>query len=146
MTFDDGGADELRADINVTPLVDVMLVLLVIFMVVTPLLQQHLPVDLPTTRTSTETDGSHQVRLSAGADGSVRLNDQPVAKEALASSLQTLYATRSERTIFLEADRGLPYAAVVDLIDACREAGIERVGIVSHKLTAEDAKPGATGS
>jgi biopolymer transport protein ExbD len=60
------------------------------------------------------------------------LNDQPVTKEELATALQSLYATRSERTIFLEADRALSYADVVDVMDSCREAGIERIGIVTH--------------
>ena len=132
MTFGDGNESELRADINVTPLVDVMLVLLVIFMVVTPLLQQHLPVELPTTRTSAAAEEHGQIHLLAAADGTLRLNDQPVTKEELATALQSLYATRSERTIFLEADRALSYADVVDVMDSCREAGIERIGIVTH--------------
>lgn len=135
MTVDDGGGDDLRADINVTPLVDVMLVLLVIFMVVTPLLQQQLSVDLPSTRTSTDVNQTGQVHLTAGADGALRLNDQPLSREDLVPALQNLYATRSERTIFLEADRNLSYAAVVDLMDTCREAGIERIGIITRKAS-----------
>ncbi len=135
MTFDDGAGNDLRADINVTPLVDVMLVLLVIFMVVTPLLQQHLPVELPATRTSTEANAHGQVHLTASADGTVRLNDQPLPKAELAAALQTLYATRADRTIFLEADRNLSYAAVVDLMDACRDAGVERIGVITRKAS-----------
>ena len=123
------GDHVLRSEINVTPLVDVILVLLVIFMVVTPLLQQQLPIDLPSTRTSRAANDSSQVRLTAAADGTLRPNDQPISTADLQPALRDLYATRGDRILFLEADRGLSYAAVVDLIDACREAGIERIGI-----------------
>jgi biopolymer transport protein ExbD len=143
MAVDGGDGDDLRAEINVTPLVDVMLVLLVIFMVVTPLLQQQFPIDLPTTRTSTEAPESSQVHLLASADGSLRLNDQPISKEELAPAMQTLYATRSERTIFLEADRSLNYAAVVELMDACRAAGVDRIGIVTSKESGGETRVGS---
>ena len=139
---DDG--DALRSDINVTPLVDVMLVLLVIFMVVTPLLQHQLPVELPSTRTSQEANDNGQVHLAAAADGSLRLDGEPVASEALGPALQALFATRTERTIFLEADRSLSYAAVVDLMDACRAAGVERIGIITTKTTLEPVSASRT--
>jgi biopolymer transport protein ExbD len=135
--------DALHADINVTPLVDVMLVLLVIFMVVTPLIHEQLPIDLPSTRTSTAAAPDEQVHLTAAADGRLRLNDEPVDRADLERALQQLYAARSERTIFLEADRSLSYAAVVDLMDACRAAGIERIGIITRKADTTGASPAA---
>ena len=125
--------DELKSDINVTPLVDVMLVLLVVFMVVTPLLRQQLPIELPVAEHSRDSQDSSQVTLVAGADGSLLLNEQAVTAEALDSALRDLYAARLEKTIFLEADRSLPYSRVVDLMDACRAAGVERIGIVTKK-------------
>jgi biopolymer transport protein ExbD len=125
--------DELKSDINVTPLVDVMLVLLVIFMVVTPLLKQQLPVELPLAAHSHEAQETSQVTLAATADGTLLLNEQPVAAEALDDALHNLYAERVDKTIFLEADRSLPYSRVVDLMDACRAAGVERIGVVTKK-------------
>ena len=126
-------SDELKSDINVTPLVDVMLVLLVIFMVVTPLLKQQLPVDLPLAEHSREAQESSQVTLVAAADGTLLLDEQPITAEALDRALRDLYAARAEKTIFLTADRSLPYSRVVDLMDACRAAGVERIGVVTKK-------------
>jgi biopolymer transport protein TolR len=126
-------SDELKSDINVTPLVDVMLVLLVIFMVVTPLLKQQVPIELPLAEHSREAQETSQVTLVAAADGTLVLNERPTAPEALDAALQELYATRPDKTIFLEADRSLPYSRVVDLMDACRAAGVERIGIVTKK-------------
>lgn len=125
--------DELKSDINVTPLVDVMLVLLVIFMVVTPLLKQQLPVELPLAAHSREAQDTSQVTLVAAADGTLLLNDHPVAAEALDTALRDVYAARADKTIFLEADRSLPYSRVVDLMDSCRAAGVERIGVVTKK-------------
>jgi biopolymer transport protein ExbD len=125
--------EELKSDINVTPLVDVMLVLLVIFMVVTPLLKQQVPVELPLAEHSREPQDTSQVTLVAAADGTLLLNEQPVAAEALDAALHDAYAARADKTIFLEADRTLPYSRVVDLMDACRAAGIERIGVVTKK-------------
>jgi len=133
MTIDNGAQDGLRSEINVTPLVDVMLVLLVIFMVVTPLLHQELRVDLPVARASQDVTDPGHVHLTAAADGRISLNDKPVAREQLGAALAALYAARQDRTIFLQADRSLPYASVVDLMDACREAGIDRIGIITKK-------------
>jgi biopolymer transport protein TolR len=123
--------DELRADINVTPLVDVMLVLLVIFLVVTPLLKRDVPVDLPLAETSRESRTSGQVTLTATADGGLLLDEQPVAEDALGPTLRALYAQRPDKTIFLAADRSLVYDRVVALMDACRAAGVERIGVVT---------------
>jgi biopolymer transport protein ExbD/biopolymer transport protein TolR len=125
--------DELKSDINVTPLVDVMLVLLVIFMVVTPLLKQQVPVELPLAEHSHEAQETSQVTLAAFADGTLFLNEQLIAAEALDGALHNLYAERFDKTIFLEADRSLPYSRVVDLMDACRAAGVERIGVVTKK-------------
>jgi len=139
MAISVGDGDDLKSDINVTPLVDVMLVLLVIFMVVAPLLRQQLPIELPLAEHSRESQDSSQVTLVATADGSLLLNEQAVTAEMLDSALRDLYAARLEKTIFLEADRSLPYSRVVDLMDACRAAGVERIGIVTKKPPAAEA-------
>jgi biopolymer transport protein TolR len=126
-------SEELTSDINVTPLVDVMLVLLVIFMVVTPMLKQQVPIELPLANHSRESEEGLQTTLTAAADGTLLLNDRPVAGDGLERALRDLYAARSDKTIFLEADRSLPYSHIVDLMDACRAAGIERIGVVTRK-------------
>ena len=123
--------DDLRCEINVTPLVDVMLVLLVIFMVVTPLLRREVPVDLPVAATSQDADAPAQVTLSATAEGTVLLDGQPVAEGELAERVRAAMESRADRTLFLAADRSLPYSRVVDLMDACRAAGVERIGVVT---------------
>lgn len=141
VTVDDNNSAGLRADINVTPLVDVMLVLLVILMVVTPLLHQELPIELPISRSSQEVTDPGHMHLVAAADGSLMLNDESIAREQLDTALKALFDQHHDRTIFLQADRTLPYAAVIDLMDACREAGIERIGVVTRKA-APESSPG----
>lgn len=128
-----GGSGGLRCEINVTPLVDVMLVLLVIFMVVTPMLRLELPIDLPETKAGTAAEAADQVILAADSDGVLRLNGAPVAEEALETTIRDVLAGRNEKTLFLEADRSLPYATVVDLMDTCRAAGVLRIGVLTRK-------------
>jgi biopolymer transport protein ExbD len=135
MTFDDnpsGGG--LRSEINITPLVDVMLVLLVIFMVMTPLLHQELPIDLPLSRSSQDVTDPGHVHLIASADGSLHLNDHPLSRDQLDTALRYLYSSRDDRTIFLQADQALPYSTVIDLMDACREAGVQRIGVITRPV------------
>jgi biopolymer transport protein ExbD len=140
MTVDESPTTGLRSEINVTPLVDVMLVLLVIFMVVTPLLHQELPVDLPASRSARDVTDPGHVHLIASADGALLLNGERVAREQLGTALRGLYASRGDRTIFLQADRSLSYATVVDLMDTCREAGIDRIGVLTRPAAAADAR------
>jgi biopolymer transport protein TolR len=131
VTTDGLEADALKSEINVTPLVDVMLVLLVIFMVVAPLLRRDLPVELPFAEHVKTAPTTDQVTLSAAADGSLALNGNPVTEGALGETLRAFYARRADRTIFLAADRALPYSRVVDLLDACRAAGVDHVGVLT---------------
>lgn len=128
-----GGSAGLRCEINVTPLVDVMLVLLVIFMVVTPMLRVELPIDLPETKSGTAAEQANQVILTAGSDGTLLVNGAPVARDTLETTIRDTFAQRDDHTIFLEADRALPYATVVDLMDTCRNAGIQRIGVLTRK-------------
>lgn len=104
-----GDSKELRVEINITPLVDVVLALLVIFMVVTPLLKQEVPIELPLAENSCETKDLSQLTLTLATDEGVLLNGQPMLRDALTTQLRTIYADRSDKTLFLEADRNLPY-------------------------------------
>lgn len=126
-------SEELQAEINVTPLVDVVLVLLVIFMVVTPLLKQEVPIELPLAENSRETKDLSQLTLTLATDGGVLLNGQPMLRDALTTQLQTIYADRVDKTIFLEADRNLPYGQVVDVMDDCRAAGVVTIGVITKR-------------
>lgn len=132
-----GNNEELQAEINVTPLVDVVLVLLVIFMVVTPLLKQEVPIELPLAEHSRSSQDLSQLTLTLAADGSALLNGQPLLREALTTQLQTIYAERADKTIFLEADRNLSYGQVVDVMDDCRAAGVATIGVITKREKAE---------
>ena len=128
-----GSSEELQSEINITPLVDVVLVLLVIFMVVTPLLKQEVPIELPLADNSRATQDLTQLTLTIAADGGVLLNSQPMLREALMTQLQAIYAERADKTIFLEADRNLSYGHVVDVMDDCKAAGVVTIGVITKK-------------
>ena len=135
MAFSTADDAELKAEINVTPLVDVVLVLLVIFMVVAPMLHHHeVPVELPVAKTARDTDAADQVTLAVADDGTLTLAGAPVSHAELGARLRELYSGRSERTIFLAAARNLAYGAVVDVLDQCREAGVTTIGILARRV------------
>jgi biopolymer transport protein ExbD len=123
--------DELRAEINVTPLVDVVLVLLVILLLVAPMLEEELPVELPLAAHADERTGSESPTLTVSADGSIAFEGVPIPSNDLARRLAALYADRNDKTVVLAADRSLAYARVIEVLDACRAAGIERIGVVT---------------
>ena len=133
MAMSTGGGDELNAEINVTPLVDVVLVLLIIFMVVTPLLKQEVPIELPLAEQSRGAADTGQVTVSLAADGRRLINGEEVPADSLVERLTAMYAERPDKSIFLEADRTLSHGQVVDLMDDCRAAGIVQVGVVTRK-------------
>ena len=128
-----GSSEELQSEINITPLVDVVLVLLVIFMVVTPLLKQEVPIELPLADNSRTMQDLTQLTLTIAADGGVLLNSQPMLREALVTQLQAIYAERTDKTIFLEADRNLSYGQVVDVMDDCKAAGVTAIGVITKR-------------
>jgi biopolymer transport protein ExbD/biopolymer transport protein TolR len=123
------------AEINVTPLVDVMLVLLIISMVAAPMLQRGIHLELPTTETATEIDEARVV-VSIDRNGRIRINDRPVHPELLAERMRTLSASRPEETVFLRADKLLPYGEVLGVMDRIRKAGVSRIALVTIPLEA----------
>jgi biopolymer transport protein ExbD len=131
ITTDTPGTDELRAEINVTPLVDVVLVLLVILLLVAPLLREELPVELPVAAQAEEAAEPAVPTLTILADGGVAFEGTPVASDELGTRLATFYAHRADKTVMLAADRSLAYTRVVEVMDACRAAGITRIGVVT---------------
>ncbi|OIQ49746.1 Biopolymer transport protein ExbD [Pseudodesulfovibrio hydrargyri] len=120
-------------EINVTPFVDVMLVLLIIFMVTAPLMTQGVEVDLPTTRTvrNLPQDSEHLV-LSVKKDGTIFLDEYQVALDELQAYIQRLVA-KQKKQLFLRADKEVPYGTVVQVMGEIKAAGIDRLGIVAEQ-------------
>ena len=120
-------------DPNVTPIIDVMLVLLIIFMVVTPLTQAGHDVELPESADNLQQNAEpdpNQLVLDIDAEGQVTINKQPVSWDELPLRIRDIFETRSDKTIFLRAAPTLRYGEVVAVLDVARGNGVERVGIV----------------
>jgi biopolymer transport protein TolR len=119
------------AEINVTPFVDVMLVLLIIFMVTAPLLVAGVPVNLPDSRAAALDQDQTPVQISIDGTGAIFLNDAPVTAAALPDRLATLATGAKPPQIFLRADRGLDYGRVMAVMGELNRAGLNRVALVS---------------
>ncbi|TVM18804.1 protein TolR [Oceanidesulfovibrio indonesiensis] len=122
----------MLSDINVTPFVDVMLVLLIIFMVTAPMLTQGLDVDLPQTRSVAvlPTDSDHLV-LNIARDGTMALDVYPATMENLRAQVEANVVAQNKQ-LFLKADKDVPYGVVVRAMGEIREAGVERLGVVAE--------------
>ena len=120
------------ADINVTPLVDVILVLLIIFMVTAPMLHQGVSVALPKTETTNlPSSVEDPIILSITSDGRYYINETPVARGLLRDRLNAFLRTRRDRTVFLKADRALSVGTVVETLDVLNRMGIENLGFIT---------------
>jgi len=120
------------ADINVTPLVDVMLVLLIIFMVTAPMLHQGVSVALPKTETTNlPSSVEDPIILSITSDGRYYINETPVARGLLRDRLNAFLRTRKDRTVFLKADRALSVGTVIETMDVLNRMGIENLGFIT---------------
>ena len=120
------------AEINVTPLVDVMLVLLIIFMITAPMLQHEVEVNLPEVTNKPRTPSEDQLVLTVTKEGSVFLNSTAYTLESLRTRLQALSQARPDQEMFLSADAEVPYGTVVQVMDAVKKAGILRLGMITQ--------------
>jgi biopolymer transport protein TolR len=135
MAFEPGRRGALVSQINVTPLVDVMLVLLIIFMVTAPIIQQGVEVNLPKVKAAALPGEEQQFVVSITRGRELYLNDTKMSAEALTDKLKAISAERPDRQIFIRADEQVPYGEVIRTMAAIKAAGIENVGMVTQMPT-----------
>ena|SRR3989442_15904171 len=142
MAMDLGAKGSLKADINVTPLVDVMLVLLIIMMLIAPLLQQGVPVTMPeAANTGEKPDTQDQTVVAIDSRGQFYVNAIPVKDDDLVPRVRRVLEDKKEKIVYLKGDKDAKYAAIMDVMDAFRKAQIENIALITEKKN----KPGAAG-
>ena len=132
-----GGRGEVTADINVTPMADVMLVLLIIFMVITPMLQKGQQVELAKTRNPVdmkEADRDDSVIIAITRDGKFYLGQDKVNPDDLGAKVNDLLAAKLEKKVFVKSDSRAKYGDVVQVVDNIRNAGVDQVGLLTERL------------
>jgi biopolymer transport protein TolR len=132
-----GGQDGYRplSEINVTPLVDVMLVLLIIFMVAAPMMTVGVPVDLPKTQAAKPAEARQPLVVSIDRDGNTFLGEEAVAQEALAARLGELSGGDLSRVVYVRGDRSLAYGRIMDVMGRVSAAGFAEVSLIAHGRT-----------
>lgn len=128
-----GKEGEVKSEPNVVPLCDVLLVLLIIFMVVTPLVQKGVDVRLPNALNTINMPENPEVVLSIKRDGTIYVNQDKATEETLQTLLEEAFLTASDNKLYLRADENLEYGKIVDIIDILKVAGVEIVGIITEK-------------
>jgi biopolymer transport protein ExbD/biopolymer transport protein TolR len=132
-----GGRGEVNSDINVTPMADVMLVLLIIFMVVTPMLQKGQQVELAKTRNPVdmkEADRDDSIIIAITRDGKFYLGQDKVNPDDIGAKVNDLLASKLEKKVFVKSDLRAKYGDVVQVVDNIRNAGVDQVGLLTERL------------
>lgn len=122
----------MLSEINVTPMVDVMLVLLIIFMVSAPLMQQGIQVDLPKTKSPALSEQEKPVVLAVTKSGDVEIAGNVIPGAQIAEKLRAIYAKREKKEIFIQADKSISYGIVATVMSQVQAAGIVRIGLVTE--------------
>jgi len=135
-----GDQNKLMSDINVTPFVDVMLVLLIIFMVTAPMMMQGVDVSLPKTTSEPLSPKEDHIVITIDSNNQVYINDYHVTLDFLKEKLIKIFEGRIDREIYLRADKGIPYGVVVRVMSEIKEAGIDKVGMVTEPIVDENKK------
>ena len=127
------------AEINITPMVDVMLVLLIIFMVAAPLMVAGVPIDLPNTSAAKVSQTKKPMVVSLTAEGELFIRDEQIPKTSLVSRLQALRATEGDTVVYVRADKRSPYGEVMEILGRVGEGGYPRVSLLSQPKQAAEA-------
>ena len=136
MAMGAGGTNDYKSDINITPLVDVVLVLLIIFMVVTPLLNKGIPVQLPeTTNPDKKPEGGKQrlITIGRGTPPLLALEADRLVKEEFQRRLDELYQRQPDTELVIKADKSLKYGDVKEVMKMCKDAGFQNVGLIADR-------------
>lgn len=133
MAISVGQKGDVKSEPNVVPLCDVLLVLLIIFMVVTPLVQKGVDLRLPTALNTIGMPDNLEVVLALRKDGTFYVNQEQATEETLQTLLEEAFMTASDKRLYLRADQDLEYGKIVDLIEMLKNSGIDIVGIITEK-------------
>ncbi|HYA15737.1 MAG TPA: biopolymer transporter ExbD [Syntrophales bacterium] len=123
---------KLLADINVTPLVDVVLVLLIIFMVTAPMLQMGIDVNLPLVKSKSIDVNEEKLVLTINSGKEIYINKNKTTITDLGAKLESIFANRIDREVFMRADKNVPYGFVVEVMSAVRKAGVDKLGMITE--------------
>ena len=141
-----GGKGGVKSAINVTPLVDVMLVLLIIMMIIAPMLQKGVDVKLPTaTNTQDKPETQDQTVVAVTADGRMHLNSIPVPDADIAQRITDTLESKKEKIVYLKADQDAPYGRVMAAFDALRKAKVENIGLIAERKAQQHGAGAPTG-